>query len=49
MLKLKSDASTLVLTNRKKVLWPVEGYTKGDLLERDHTTWGLVGFAVMSP
>jgi DNA ligase D-like protein (predicted polymerase) len=30
---LKSDASTLVLTNRQKVFWPEHGYTKGDLLD----------------
>jgi len=30
---LKSDATTLVLTNRHKVFWPDEGYTKGDLLD----------------
>ncbi len=33
MPKLKSDASTLVLTNRQKIFWPEEGYTKGDLLD----------------
>jgi hypothetical protein len=27
---LKSDATTLVLTNRHKVFWPKEGYTKGE-------------------
>jgi bifunctional non-homologous end joining protein LigD len=30
---LKSDATTLVLTNRQKVFWPEHGYTKGDLLD----------------
>jgi DNA primase len=30
---LKSDAPTLVLTNRNKVSWPDEGYTKRDLLD----------------
>ena len=29
----KSDEPTLVLTNRHKVFWPDEGYTKGDLLD----------------
>jgi bifunctional non-homologous end joining protein LigD len=33
MPKLKSDETTLVLTNRHKVFWPEEGYTKGDLLD----------------
>src|SRR5271170_2394001 len=30
---LKSDATTLVLTNRQKVFWPEHGHTKGDLLD----------------
>src|ERR1700730_12212118 len=33
MPKLKSDESTLVLTNRQKLFWPQEGYTKGHLLD----------------
>jgi len=32
MLNLKST-DCLVLTNRHKVFWPEEGYTKGDLLD----------------
>src|SRR5271166_3409872 len=30
---LKSEVPTLVLTNRQKIFWPEEGYTKGDLLD----------------
>ena len=33
MLKLKTDEHQLVLTNRQKVFWPDDGYTKGDLLD----------------
>jgi bifunctional non-homologous end joining protein LigD len=29
----KTDDLTLVLTNRHKIFWPEEGYTKGDLLD----------------
>ena len=36
MPSLKSNASTLVLTNRQKVFWPEHGYTKGDLLDYYH-------------
>ncbi len=28
-----SDETTLVLTNRHKVFWPDEGYTKGNVLD----------------
>lgn len=31
--RLKSDATTLVLTNRHQVFWPEHGYTKGDLFD----------------
>jgi len=30
---LKTDDLTLVLTNRQKIFWAAEGYTKGDLLD----------------
>jgi DNA primase len=33
MLQLKTDETRLVLTNRHKVFWPGEGFTKGDLLD----------------
>jgi hypothetical protein len=33
MPKLESDACTLVLTSRRKVFWPEEGYKRGDLLD----------------
>lgn len=33
MLQLKTDETRLVLTNRQKVFWPEDGFTKGDLLD----------------
>lgn len=33
MLKLQTDETRLVLTNRQKVFWPDVGFTKGDLLD----------------
>lgn len=33
MRKPANDNSTLVLTNLKKIFWPEQGYTKGDLLD----------------
>ncbi len=31
--KLRSEQQTVEFTNRKKIFWPEEGYTKGDLIE----------------